>query len=356
MKYYESHFEEYVQSVEKFNIHNELTDLFSHFPKNIYDLTNMVIYGPPGTGKYSQVLTLLKQYSPSKLKYDKKITANTEKQDYQYRISDIHYEVDMSLLGCTSKIVWHEVFLQIIDIISVKQDKVGIILCKNFHTIHSELLDIFYSYIQHYNHEHTNLKIIFFIITEHISFIPTTILNTSYVLNIKRPAKDIYIELCNKNLTQVNSVTPFTPAVVTKGAVENIKSIFNDLEPDGIINIKETRTFPLFANTGEIPKDNFNIICDNILEKIMDPESIHFTEFRDILYDILTYNLDTTECLWFILKYLIESKAIMGEDISDVLIKSYKFLKYYNNNYRPIYHLESMMFHIINKVHKFDAL
>jgi len=76
----------------------------------------------------------------------------------------------------------------------------------------------------------------------------------------------------------------------------------------------------------------------------------------DTLYDILTYNLDTVECLCCIIEYFIENNKINDKDISDILEKSYVFLKYYNNNYRPIYHLESIMFYIVNKVHKYDKL
>ena len=63
-----------------------------------------------------------------------------EKYTYQYHISDIHYEIDISLLGCNSKLIWHEIVQQIVDIVSVKSDKIGIVVCKNFHLIHTELL------------------------------------------------------------------------------------------------------------------------------------------------------------------------------------------------------------------------
>jgi hypothetical protein len=143
MKYYETTFDEYIQSAEKYNIHPELNETCTKFPQNVYQLENTIIYGPSGVGKYTQMLLALKKYSPSHMKYDKKITVATDKQEYVYRISDIHYEIDMALLGCNSKTLWHEIFFQIVDIISVKQEKIGIIVCKNFHQIHSELLDIF---------------------------------------------------------------------------------------------------------------------------------------------------------------------------------------------------------------------
>ena len=71
------------------------------------------------------------------------------------------------------------------------------------------------------------------------------------------------------------------------------------------------------------------------------------------------------ECLWYILYYLINNftktgnihknnGSLSNEDITDILNKTYYFLKYYNNNYRPIYHLESIFFYIIVKLYNYE--
>jgi len=360
MKYYETHYDDYINAVEKSNIHPELIEVFNRFPKNNNDLNNCIIYGPTGSGKYSQVLSLLKKYSPSELKYDKKITLQTDKQTYMYRISDIHYEIDMSLLGCNSKLVWHEAFFQIIDIISVKADKFGIIVCKNFHLIHNELLEIFYSYMQQYNSQ-SNIKVKFFILTEHISFMPTTIINSCLVINVKRPKKDEYNKMITTHQPQaIMNSNPFFKQITVKNdedtKIKKTLEIVDSIELEGVLNLKEVRYFPLVEDIEKMPKDVFNIICDNIIAEIMKSDKLVFTDFRDTLYDILTYNLDVTECLWYILRYFIENHYLKAEDITDILEKTFSFLKYYNNNYRPIYHLESIMFYIINKIHKYDEL
>jgi len=329
MKYYETHYEEYVSSVNKINLHPEILPIIKALPNEIDKLTNIIFYGASGVGKYSQSLYLMKKYSPSDLKYEKKITIQTEKQEYNYKISDIHFEIDMSLLGCNSKILWNEIFLQIIDIVSVKQNKTGIILCKNFHLIHSELLEIFYSYMQQYNSIYSNIKIFFFILTEQLSFIPTKILNVCHLLRIQRPSKDLYKKLYNNNSTE----------------------LLDTISLESIVNIKEIRSFHLIKDSNNIPKDVFNTICDSIIEWILVPDKIEFTNFRDVLYDILTYNLDVAECIWYILTYFINNNHLNSKNITDILIQSYYFFKYYNNNYRPIYHLESIIFYIIIKVH-----
>jgi len=75
---------------------------------------------------------------------------------------------------------------------------------------------------------------------------------------------------------------------------------------------------------------------------------------RDKIYDIFIYNLDVTECIWHILKYLIENNNIEHADVNDVMMECFSFFQYYNNNYRPIYHLEKFIFYLINRIHGFQ--
>ena len=175
MKFYETHFEEYISENNRLNLHPKLDKLYQKFPLQLQSLKNLVFFGPNGTGKYTQMLKSIKKYSPTDLKYEKKISLTYNKQQYFFKISDIHYEVDMSLLGCNSKLLWHEIYQQILDILAMKPDRSGIIVCREFHNIYSELLDNFYSYMQENNNLSVNIKFIF--LTEQISFIPYDILN-----------------------------------------------------------------------------------------------------------------------------------------------------------------------------------
>ena len=197
MKFYQTHFDEYLQSNKRENLHPKLDKLFKKLPNSCSQLGNMIFYGPSGTGKYTQMLKCIKRYSPSELKYEKKITVVFNKQNFFFKISDIHYEIDMALLGCNAKLVWHEIHRQIIDIVSCKTDKTGIIVCKNFHEINSELLDIFYSYMQKNNQSIIdNIKYI--LISEQISFIPQNILNCCQCISVPRPTKILYNKILQK--------------------------------------------------------------------------------------------------------------------------------------------------------------
>ena len=68
--------------------------------------------------------------------------------------------------------------------------------------------------------------------------------------------------------------------------------------------------------------------------------------------DLFIYNLDIYECIWYIINFLTNHNRIPDDKIADVLIAGYNFFKYYNNNYRPIYHLENYTLYLISILKK----
>jgi len=228
----------------------------------------------------------------------------------------------MSLLGCNSKVLWHEIYLQIIDIIYAKgENKSGIIVCKYFNEIHAELLENFYSYMQQNIALSINIK--FILITEQLSFIPDNILNCCQVIHISRPTKAAY----NKCLTE---------------------KLSSKLSVHDITNIKNVK---YNSDTLMLPH---KMICNKIIDNMISVNEMKFLKFRDILYDILIYNLDVAQCVWYILSTLIEKNQIKQCDLSQVLILTYGFFQYYNNNYRPIYHVEKYLLSLVQIMHKFN--
>lgn len=359
MKYYETSYEDYLQSLEKFNLHPYVENITS----KMTTICNLIFYGPSGVGKYSQVLNFLKKFSPSNLKYDKKITINTDKQDYTYQISDIHYEIDMQLLGCHSKMLWHELFYQIVDIITIKSDKKGFIVCKNFHYIHNELLEIFYSYIQQYTNINSPIQIYFIIITENVSFLPNNILNSCKIINMKRPIKEEYIKLndikCknyeptdNDNCVQdslESKLSLFLKRTTNNIPVKNsvkFHSTMENINENDITNIKELN---YLSQCDVVPLDIFNSVNDSIIDEMVS-KSFSLSAFRDLIYDILIYNLDATECIWYIFHHFICNESLNSKDATDVLMKCNSIFLHYNNNYRPIYHLENILLYIVTKI------
>ena len=325
MKFHDNHFDTYVESALSKPLHPKLKTVCSTaFPSNVNHLRNVIFYGPPGTGKYSQMLACISRYSPTRLKYEKRLTITYNKETYFIKISDIHFEIDMSLLGCTSKLLWNEMHSQIVDVISARTDTVGIIVCKCFHNIHSELLETFYSYMHMPHQSSTNhIRLKYILITEQIGFIPNNILNSSEVIPVARPTAAMYKK----------TITPSPLVKIIPNNITNIKILQNH---ENAAMVTATAHQELFIN-----------LC----EYITNVDQIRFTQLRELLYDILIYDFDITECAWHLITELKRKRLLHDDDMSTVLIDTYKFLQYYNNNYRPIYHLENFVFMLINIIY-----
>jgi hypothetical protein len=460
MKYYESNFDEYVKAVTNYNLHEDRCSLGesgkgsalggssgsnrtfgpeSEGPKyasrepfgsiertfpckegaggNLGSLgslvKNKIYYGGSGVGKYSQALHYISQFSLNGF-VSRRICFQNEKFNFQYFASDVHYEIDMSLLGCNSKILWHELVQQIVDIMMVSRVPVGFIMCKNFHLIHSELLEIFYSYIQEYCNPLSNVQLRFILITEHVSFLPNNILDVCEIVALKRPSKAEYKEMVlagpklrkyvknhDRNLDDQESNNIFDNFLhkvscgKTKAETcDAVCAAIDNVSMDHVLNIKEINQLPYEGIEGT---DVFNVVCDTIIGQMLaltravptvfggtegstareqsslggtegstarEQSSLGRTEgstareqssleikggcltgFRDALYDILIYNLDVGECLWYIYSHFVG----LGLANSSILIGLHDSLKYFNNNYRPIYHLERIMLDIVKE-------
>lgn len=325
MKISKSHFEHYLNEENSISLHPSLLKIYDNFSDKLSDLKNIIFYGPSNVGKYTQALTLIKKYSPSKLKYEKKITINYNKDLYFFKISDIHYEVDMSLIGCHSKLLWNDIYNQITDILLSKSCKSGIIVCKYFHEIHSELLDIFYSYMQTLNNPNIDIKYI--IITENISFIPNNIVNCCQVISVEKPSKQKIKDCINIKSQELSNIL-------------NIQKS-NDNICDKIVSIIQKI---------KVGDDNNKTINNKINYKT---NNIYYS-IREHLYDIFIYNLNPHDCTWYIINSLIKDKSINKKNINELLMEIYTFLKYYNNNYRPIYHFEKFIIFLIIHIYNIN--
>ena len=311
MKLLEFKFEDYIKPCLKNNLHPELNDLWDDLPENIKDLPNLILYGASGIGKYTQALKVISKYSKSGLKYERKINFTSNKKNYIYKISDIHFEIDFELLGCNAKILWNDIYYHILEIVKSRPNYSGIILCKNFHKIHQELLEIFYSYMQNMIHHNINIK--FIILTKQISFLSKNILHKTKIISIKRPTKSTYCQCIGKKT--INDID------ISK--IGNIKNVFLN----NYLNVNQNQE-----------------ICDRLIYQIMNFEKMKFFENRQILYDLLIYQYDIYDSLWYILKKIMDNKKISNEEMMNIMFYTQCFLTYFNNNYRPIFHLEKLLY------------
>ena len=159
-----------------------------------------------------------------------------------------------------------------------------------------------------------NLSIKYFLITSQLSFIPDIILNKCEIVNIPLYTKTLY----NKH---INRKTIRTPNI--KYGKNNITE-FNDVHKK---------------------------FSDKILDNIRNYKKNKYIDMREYIYDIFIFDINIHDVIWYILTSLIKEKKLDKEELPDVLIKTYTFLQLFNNNYRPIYHLENYFYYIIIKVH-----
>jgi hypothetical protein len=164
------------------------------------------------------------------------------------------------------------------------------------------------------------ISVKFVLLTEEISFMPDNILNCCEIIHVSRPSKIAYTKCSSEKLP-------------------------TDMKVENITNIKN-----LHINVSDLMHP-YKIMCDKIIKDMINIDELKFLKFRDLLYDIFIYNLDITDCMWYIISTLTQQKKIQQKDMSNLLIKTYNFLKYYNNNYRPIYHLESYLFYLTGVIH-----
>ena len=60
---------------------------------------NTIIFGGENSNKTAAALNIIREHSPSKLKYKRKIELEVNSENYYFNISDIHFEIDFELLG-----------------------------------------------------------------------------------------------------------------------------------------------------------------------------------------------------------------------------------------------------------------
>ena len=295
-------FNSIINEIENNNFHEKNNKI--NYPDNLFDLPNLIIYGPENSGKYYHAISIINKYY--KLNTIKKLEININKENYYFYNSEIHYEIDFSLLGTSAKNLWYNFFNQVSDILLSKKEKVTIILIKNFHNIHEDLLCTFYNFLQN-NNKHINIK--FMLLTQQYSFIPDSIKNRCVLIKCKKPS----IKNTENNDNYLNNFIYYNNHIEDT----NKLIIF-------IINFKENYLY--------VKKDKENM----------------FKNLRENIYNILIKNYNIYNVITHIIFSFLEMDIINNEEL--LIQDYYNFIKYYNNNYRPIYHIEKFIFCLIDNL------
>ena len=302
--------------------------------------TNYIFYGPTCSYKYKNALKLVQYFSPSSLKYEKKLYINISKTEFYIKISDIHYEIDIENFIYNSKNLWNDIYNIIYNSVASSDLKKGYIVLRNFDKINCDLLDLLYNYMQ--KELFSSILIRFIIITECISFIPEKIINISKILYFSKLNKKNIYSISNKNNRQfikhkcledkINNTSNYTLETIMHKI--NTPNIYSVLDISKNINYIE----------------HHKSICETYISMLI-TDNYNIKNIRTLLYDMLIYNLNVQECFFYIIQNLILRK-IINTNINDLIVHILIFFKNYNNNYRPIFHLESFTLYLIELINE----
>lgn len=106
-----------------------------------------------------------------------------------------------------------------------------------------------------------------------------------------------------------------------------------------IKKIKGTKIHEHVGQT-QLINDLFNIVLQS--------NSVSLFQLRELLYKFLTFNYNIHDCITQLIFNLIQSNYIDDKNVYIILKTFHQFIMKYNNNYRPIYHIESFILFLIN--------
>ena len=221
-------------------------------------IEHFLFYNRNNFNSYLYGLYAIKQYSPSNLKYSRKIELQLNNNEYFFNISDIHIEIDFNLLGVNECNIFQELFVHIKENM-LHHKKFIILLCLNFENIKKELLKIFYSFMKE-----TCIKFIF--ISNQISFLEENILNN---IVIKRIDTKININNINNQIITGNVlyIDEIIELIINKNKtfIEIREKIYNLLIKNYNIHDCIQQIFYKLVEINYIDKDNINIVFKNFV-------------------------------------------------------------------------------------------
>lgn len=118
-------------------------------------------------------------------------------------------------------------------------------------------------------------------------------------------------------------------------------SFFNKVIMDKVL-IKKLKT-------NELSK--YSCTYETTVDKLSDmiiAQNKNLFSLREIAYNILIFNYKVHDCFALLIKILIDKKYLNDNNIDKVMCNYIRFIEYFNNNYRTIYHLEKFITYLIN--------
>ena len=267
---------------------------------------NLIVYGRGSIGKYYLAMDMIRAFSPLDLHYEKMMPIQYNKKTYNVRISDVHFEIDMQMLGTNSRLIWQNIFAAVLDIVEAAMTKARarFIMLKNFQDVSSEMYELLLCYIGDRITKPANIYYV--VITEGVSFIHNELLEKFTVVQVPVPSEGA---LACMNEGAAAGVWRRPSAAEARYAHEDL--IFGSL----------ARCVDGFA-------------ADRCVA------------LRNIIYDVLIYNIPPAKVLFRLMRHMMAGKAAARVDRA--FFRLPHMMAEYNNNYRPIIHLERIIIYFVD--------
>ena len=133
-----------------------------------------------------------------------------------------------------------------------------------------------------------------------------------------------------------------------KLSVDHRRSVYAVTLDGNAFSVDEPRTHVLKIQEQEGEKK----ICHKLIHLIDNYKTSQFIVFREVIYEMFIYQLNVYQCIWYVLSHYISNKKLNKENIEYITNNLYTILKFYNNNYRPIYHIETLVYMLCNIIHE----
>ena len=286
--------ERMVDRVRTRPLHPRVLERTDRLPTSLRDMGPVIVHGPPGSGKYSIALTIAAGFSPSGLRYEKKMVVEGEGKGPHCRssvlMSDVHFEVDMGLAHCGSRAGWGCIHRSIVEAVQIRKVKAAIVLCRGVHRADRDLLGALGGFMRPMA---SGVELHYILVTDHLGALSQGVRGRCRILAVPRPAQTVRRRICG-------------------------------------LGVREEETEEMSA------RGALSALCDS------SPPSLY--GLRDAVYAGLTRNMDVSKWSWHLLYDW--GRRNEGNPNQDDEMRAFDalltFAECHASSYRPIFHLERL--------------
>ena len=267
---------------------------------------NIILYGRKSVGKYYLAMDMVRKFSTLNLQYEKMMPIQYNKKIYNIRISDVHFEIDMQMLGTNSRLIWQSIFAAVLDIVesAITKSRARFIMFKNFQDVSAEMYDLLLCYIDDRITKPANIYYI--VITESISMFHNEMLNKFTIIQVPVPSEAALLRM-------------------------------NEADAVGIWK-RPSATLSQYEYEVRIFK--------NIMQCVTGFSASSCIDLRNLIYDVLIYNMNPHNIMYSIMRCMMVGKD--ASRIDKAFFRLIHMMVEYNNNYRPIIHLERIIIYFVD--------